>query len=97
MSATRSTLKVAGAFVLLTVVCMTPQPAAARPIEGTPGRDILVGSQDRDRIRGFDGDDAIIARGGVDIARGGVGNDLILLGWPPAPRPSPGTGSPGSR
>ena len=55
-------------------------PAVAGVIDGTPGRDILVGTERGDRIHGLGGDDAITGLGGRDVVRGGDGDDLIFLG-----------------
>ena len=80
MTATRFLMKAVGVCALVATVCLPSTPASARTIEGTAGRDILVGTEGRDRIRGGAGDDAITARGGVDVARGDAGDDLIVLG-----------------
>ena len=46
-------------------------------IRGTPGRDVIVGSEGSDRLRGEGGNDLICA-GEEDIVWGGPGNDHIV-------------------
>lgn len=50
------------------------------PIEGTPGKDALIGTGINDAIYGYDSNDFILAGAGDDIAFGGPGNDGILGG-----------------
>ena len=47
---------------------------------GTPGDDVIVGSEDFDLIDGLGGDDRICSLGGDDIVRGGQGNDRLDAG-----------------
>lgn len=49
-------------------------------VTGTPGDDILLGSECADRITGLGGDDVIDARGGHDIVVTGDGADHIVGG-----------------
>ena len=62
----------------------TWQPLDAGPegctIWGTPGPDLLVGSERADVICGLDGNDTIIGLGGGDRLDGGPGNDWIAGG-----------------
>lgn len=51
-----------------------------RPLSGTDGDDILLGSLQADAIDGRDGDDNIVARGGDDLIEGGFGDDHIVAG-----------------
>ena len=80
MATPPSWMKALGACAVMTGVLLLPAPAEARPIDGTPGRDILVGTPRGDRIHGLGGDDVIRALGGRDVARGGEGDDRIFLG-----------------
>jgi len=80
MATPRAWMKALGACAVITGVVLLPAPAQARHIDGTPGRDILVGTQRGDRIHARGGDDAIRALGGRDVARGGEGDDHIFLG-----------------
>ena len=56
------------AFVPLAVagVLLTSAVAAAAVIVGTPGNDVLRGTEQSDRISAFAGDDLVYARGGGD-------------------------------
>jgi Ca2+-binding RTX toxin-like protein len=47
------------------------------PREGTADNDVLVGDDDRNHIRGLDGDDEIFGRGGDDIIEGGNDDDIL--------------------
>lgn len=49
-------------------------------IVGTPGNDVLVGSDKNDTISGLGGDDEIIAKAGNDLIDGGSGADQIIAG-----------------
>jgi Ca2+-binding RTX toxin-like protein len=66
-------LAVLGALALVTV-------AAADRIKGTPGNDVLTGTERHDLIAGLAGDDQISALGGGDILFGNRGNDTISGG-----------------
>lgn len=50
------------------------------PIEGTPGKDVLIGTGGDDAIYGYDSNDVILAGAGDDLAFGGPDNDGILGG-----------------
>lgn len=50
------------------------------PVVGTPGDDVIVGSEGRDTIDGGLGDDVICALGGADELTGGAGNDRLFGG-----------------
>ena len=52
----------------------------ARAVEGTPGDDVIAGSDGADRIRGRGGDDLICALDGADRLRGGGGADRLRGG-----------------
>lgn len=47
---------------------------------GTPGNDIITGSNEADQIFGGDGDDLIYDNGGNDLVEAGNGNDLCPVG-----------------
>ena len=49
--------------------------AMAAVINGTPGDDVLRGTEHADQIHAFAGNDAVYARGGADDVRAGSGND----------------------
>lgn len=50
------------------------------PVVGTPGDDVIVGSEGRDTIDGGLGDDVICALAGADLLTGGPGNDRLFGG-----------------
>lgn len=50
------------------------------PCVGTPGNDLITGSDERDEIRARAGDDEVRARGGDDLVYGARGADLIYGG-----------------
>jgi Ca2+-binding RTX toxin-like protein len=50
------------------------------PVVGTPGDDVIVGSEGRDTIDGGLGDDVICGLGGADELTGGPGNDRLFGG-----------------
>ena len=52
-------------------------PRHAHRITGTPGDDVLWGTQRGDCILGLGGDDEIHGRGGDDVVVGGDGDDLL--------------------
>lgn len=52
--------------------------AQAPGTNGTPGDDLLIGSNKKDRIHGNAGDDVIFGRGGNDVLTGGTDNDEIF-------------------
>jgi Ca2+-binding RTX toxin-like protein len=58
---------------------LTPTIVAApgRTTHGTPGKDVIVGSNAAETIDGGGGDDTICAGGGDDTVRGGAGNDRL--------------------
>lgn len=45
---------------------------------GTPGNDLILGTNNPDRIKGFGGNDVLCGRGGIDRIEGGSGEDLIF-------------------
>ncbi|WP_269471947.1 hypothetical protein [Asticcacaulis excentricus] len=47
-------------------------------LKGTSAADIMVGSDDSERLEGGDGDDYIVGRGGNDLLMGGIGGDILL-------------------
>lgn len=49
-------------------------------LEGTHGNDVIVATQDRDRIDGDGGDDLICGESGDDMIEGGSGNDILFGG-----------------
>jgi Ca2+-binding RTX toxin-like protein len=53
---------------------------AGGPLAGTPGDDVIVGSDVADRIDGMGGNDTICAGDGADVIRGGTGGDRLLGG-----------------
>jgi Ca2+-binding RTX toxin-like protein len=61
-------------------------------LDGTRGRDRLVGTEYVDIIRGLGGADTILGRGGPDTIDGGTGDDRILAGR----QPDVVTGGPGN-
>ena len=63
---------------------------------GTPGDDVIVGSDYDDVIAGLGGDDVICGRAGDDAIAGGDGDDRLFAGDDeevPAPYDYPATGS----
>lgn len=52
----------------------------APPVNGSPGADIIVGTECADRIDAGAGDDIVDARGGSDIVVGGAGRDRVVAG-----------------
>ena len=58
-------------------VLLTSAVAAAAVIVGTPGNDILRGTEQADRISAFAGNDLVYARGGGDDVRAGMGDDGV--------------------
>ena len=46
----------------------------------TPGKDILIGTDDEDTVNGNDDNDALFGRGGNDRLFGGFGNDILWGG-----------------
>jgi len=64
------------AFAALAVagVLLASAVAAAAVVVGTPGNDVLRGTEQADRISGFAGNDLLYARGGGDDVRAGVGD-----------------------
>ena len=55
--------------------------AVAATVKGTPGNDILNGTNGADVIAAFAGDDAVNALNGRDLVFGGPGNDTIDAGY----------------
>lgn len=53
---------------------------AGKELNGSPRRDVIVGSGGIDRIEGGGGNDLICAGAGADVVSGGDGNDRILGG-----------------
>jgi glucose/arabinose dehydrogenase len=49
-------------------------------LEGTPGNDVIAGSDEADRIRGHGGDDVICGGRGDDVLKGGPGTDQLRGG-----------------
>jgi Ca2+-binding RTX toxin-like protein len=66
-------LAAVGALALVTV-------AAADRMKGTPGNDVLTGTERHDLIAGLAGDDQISGLGAGDVLFGNRGNDLITGG-----------------
>lgn len=66
--------------VVAIVATMSLDPAAARPIRGTDGPDVLVGTRHSDRIDARAGDDTVRSGRGSDVALGGAGDDVMKLG-----------------
>jgi hypothetical protein len=52
--------------------------AGAAPFSGTPGPDVIVGSENRDVVNGGGGADVICGAGGADVLYGGYGPDRLL-------------------
>jgi Ca2+-binding RTX toxin-like protein len=66
---------------LIHVTGTTPPPEPEpNTIEGTDGRDFLVGTRDDDVINGYDGKDILIGRSGDDVLNGGDSKDYLLGG-----------------
>ena len=63
------------ALVALAVL-VTSTVADARVVQGTPGRDRLIGTARADVLRGLAGNDTLLARGGTDFLHGGPGRDV---------------------
>jgi hypothetical protein len=51
-----------------------------KELNGSPGRDVIVGSAGADRIEGGAGNDLICAGPGADVVSGGGGNDRVVGG-----------------
>lgn len=62
----------------VTIKGSTTRPACT--IKGTPGNDVLRGTNKDDVICGLGGNDTIYGRGGHDIVLGGAGNDRLFGG-----------------
>ncbi len=54
------------------------EPITLNIIEGTSGKDVLVGTADNDHILGLSGKDLLIGKAGNDILEGGVGKDKLF-------------------
>jgi RTX calcium-binding nonapeptide repeat (4 copies) len=74
-----------GALTLVVLVCSAP--AAAAPcqhtgvhLEGSPGPDVLCGTEASDVLNGNQGNDELSGFGGNDLLNGGEGNDALLGG-----------------
>jgi Ca2+-binding RTX toxin-like protein len=67
------------AFVLLVAAgaLITASLAVAAVIVGTPGDDVLRGTNDAERISARAGNDLVYARDGSDDIRAGIGNDGV--------------------
>jgi Ca2+-binding RTX toxin-like protein len=50
------------------------------PLNGGPGRDLIIGLEGNDVINGFGGNDLILAGDGNDLVNGGAGRDTLCLG-----------------
>jgi Ca2+-binding RTX toxin-like protein len=55
----------------------------AAVVNGTPGDDLLRGTEQADEVRAFAGNDAVYARGAADVIRAGTGNDGVRSGAAP--------------
>jgi Ca2+-binding RTX toxin-like protein len=55
-------------------------PPLGRVVRGTPGDDVIIGSDDADNLAGGDGNDRIEGRGGNDVIDGGAGDDDLSGG-----------------
>jgi Ca2+-binding RTX toxin-like protein len=60
------------------VVVGTAQPDV--PLNGGPGRDLIIGLAGNDVINGLGGNDLILAGAGDDVVNGGTGADTLCLG-----------------
>lgn len=65
---------------LLGAEAVDPGGSAARSLLGTADRDVLRGTMLADRMRGYDGDDKLVGRGGRDLLMGGAGADVLKGG-----------------
>jgi len=54
--------------------------ASVEAIEGSPGPDVLIGSNRGDSLMGKGGNDTLLGRGGNDRLSGGPGNDRLVGG-----------------
>ena len=61
-------------------VVVATSVAAAAVVLGTPGDDVLRGTDRPDRVSAFAGNDAVYARAGGDDVRAGAGNDGVRAG-----------------
>ena len=68
------------AGVTLSVVLTAASSASAGSIVGTPGADVLRGTQRADLILGKAGDDRLYGLGGNDVLTGGPGIDRFFCG-----------------
>ena len=68
------------AGVTLSVVLAAASSASAGSIVGTPGADVLRGTQRADLILGKAGDDRLYGLGGNDVLTGGPGIDRFFCG-----------------
>jgi Ca2+-binding RTX toxin-like protein len=50
------------------------------PLNGGPGRDLIIGLEGNDLINGGGGNDLILAGDGDDLVNGGAGRDTLCLG-----------------
>lgn len=46
-------------------------------VKGTPGNDVLIGTNDNEDMQGFRGDDVLFGGAGDDSLNGGIGNDRL--------------------
>jgi len=70
---------IAAAFGALAILALASVSAAA-VVVGTPGDDVLRGTNQPDRISAFAGNDLVYARAGGDEVRAGAGNDGVPAG-----------------
>jgi Tol biopolymer transport system component/Ca2+-binding RTX toxin-like protein len=60
-----------------TIVGTNRDPIKSVDLNGTPGKDVIVGVAGTDRIDGRGGDDLICGGGGDDYVKAGAGNDKV--------------------
>lgn len=58
----------------------SPFSPSGEAIDGTEGKDLVLGKNGNNIVKGLGGDDVIFEDGGNDIVDGGDGNDLIYSG-----------------
>jgi Ca2+-binding RTX toxin-like protein len=68
------------ATIVVAPVISSPGWGVTEPVLGTPGDDVIVGSEEQDTIDGGPGNDVICGLAGADVLTGGPGNDRLFGG-----------------
>jgi len=64
----------------LAVVTQSPYSPAGEELDGTGGKDLILGKSSSNIIKALTGDDVVFEDGGNDIIDGGDGDDLLYAG-----------------